>query len=58
MELWHLKPGPDGLVRITRRQFGAGVAERIVVEAARAEELVLERWREEHRRVLGYAPSW
>lgn len=57
VELWSLRPGPDGLVRITRRELGEGTAERIVV-ASGAEELVLERWREEHERVLGYRPTW
>lgn len=57
MELWHLRPGPDGLTRITRRELGGGTAERIVVEGD-AEAVVLERWREWARVVLGYLPNW
>jgi hypothetical protein len=52
-----LRTSPDGLTRvITRRSWAE--RESVLVEAWKAELLVLRRWKEFHREALGFMPSW
>jgi hypothetical protein len=57
LEIYSIKPGPDGLTRVTlgRRAPLVGRA------AEHAEDAVLDEWAESPARadrVLGYPPSW
>jgi hypothetical protein len=57
LEFWLMKIGADGLVRITRRPSGEGIAGSWVW-ANEAERLVVAEWSEFLRSLLGFAPSW
>ena len=52
-----LRTGPDGLTRVITRRSSAE-RESVLVEAGEAELLVFRRWKEFHRRALGFTPSW
>jgi hypothetical protein len=56
-EFWLKKIGADGLVRITRRPSGEGITGS-PVSGNQAERLVLAKWPEFQRSLLGFAPSW
>ena len=58
LEIFVIRPGPDGLARITARHVGEGARRSWVVPAAEGEEAVLDEWAELHDRVLGYPPNW
>jgi hypothetical protein len=53
-----IRPGPDGLSRITRRPERRGIAESWLEDSAVAEEAVLLRWARFHLDVLGFRPLW
>ena len=57
LEVYSLRPGPDGLARITARFLGEGARRSWVVPSAEAEESVLAEWRKLHRRWLRFWPS-
>ena len=58
LELWVLRPGPDGLTKILRCDRPGIVAEGFVVESDLAEVTVLALWGEWHREATGYPPPW
>jgi hypothetical protein len=58
LEVFSLKPGPDGLTRVTARRLGEGVRRSWVVPGERAEDAVLDEWAELHDAMLGYPPNW
>jgi hypothetical protein len=57
-EIYSIRPGPDGLARITERRLGQPVARSWVVRIEEAEDAVLDEWAELHDAVLGYPPNW
>ncbi len=52
-----LRAGPDGLTRVIT-DCSSHECESVLFESFEAELVVLRRWAEFHRRVLGFAPSW
>jgi hypothetical protein len=52
-----LRAGPDWLTRVITR-CSSHEHESVLFESFEAELVVLRRWAECHRRVLGFAPSW
>jgi hypothetical protein len=56
LEIHFLKPGPDGLARITEHRLGEGRS--WLVPAQHAEDTVLDEWADLHDAVLGYPPNW
>lgn len=58
LEFCSIRPGPDGLTRITARRVGEGARRSWVVPTAEAEDAVLDEWAELHDTLLGYPPSW
>jgi hypothetical protein len=52
-----LRTGPDGLTRVITRTSWTEHAS-MLVEASKAEFVVLLRWAEFHRNALGFTPSW
>src|SRR4030095_16900988 len=57
LEFFSIRPGPDGLSRITRRPERQGIAESWVVDSSAAEEAVLLRWARFHIEVLGFSAA-
>jgi hypothetical protein len=55
LEIYSIRPGPDGLARITERRLSEGVRRSWLEHA---EDAVLDEWAELHDAVLGYPPSW
>ena len=58
LEVYVLRPGPDGLTRVSCRAFGEGVRRSWLVPSADAEELILDEWRELHDALLAFPPGW
>ena len=52
-----LRTGPDGLTRVIVRSSWSE-RESILVRASEAEVVVVRRWSEFHKKVLGFPPSW
>jgi hypothetical protein len=57
LEICSIKPGPDGLARITARRLDEPVSRSWLVRVADAEDAVLDEWAEFHDAVLGYPPK-
>jgi hypothetical protein len=57
-ELYSIRPGPDGLARITVRWLGEPVGRSWLVPSAEAEHVVLDEWAQVHDALLGFPPSW
>src|SRR5687767_3559594 len=58
LELMILRPGPDGLTRVTARYLYSLERRSFLVLTADAENAVLDEWATEHRRRLGFRPTW
>lgn len=58
LEFWSLKPGPDGLTRISVRPSGQGRRASWVVESDEAEQNILKRWAAFHLERVGFLPVW
>lgn len=58
LEIYWLRPGPDGLARISVRIVGETARRSWLVRSREAEELILDAWAELHDRVLGFPPNW
>jgi hypothetical protein len=58
LEIYSIKPGPDGLSRVTERRPSAGVHRSWLVPAEHAENTVLDEWAALHDAVPGYPPNW
>jgi hypothetical protein len=52
-----LRAGPDGLTRVITC-CSSHERESVLFESFEAELVVLRRWAEFHRRLLGFPPSW
>jgi hypothetical protein len=52
-----LRTGHDGLTRVVVRSSWSD-RESILVEASKAEVVVLRRWADFHETALGFPPSW
>ena len=53
LEFYSIRPGPDGLSRITRRPERRGIEESWLVDSAAAEAAVLLCWARFHFEVIG-----
>jgi len=58
LEVYSLRPGPDGLTRISARFLGEAAGRSWLVPSSRAEDEVLDEWAALHDAVLGFPPSW
>jgi len=58
LDFYSIRPGPDGLPRITRRPERRGIEESWLEDSAVAEQAVLLRWARFHIEALGFQPVW
>jgi hypothetical protein len=58
LEPYFIRPGPDGLTRISVRVSGQGQREWWLASTGEAEGDVMKRWAAEHMERLGFMPSW
>ena len=58
LEIYSLRPDPDGFTRVSCITLGEDVCRSWLVPAYEAEDLVLDQWARLHDLLLGYPPNW